>query len=317
MSHATGSGNGIHDTSSMLCESEPPKQGGEDDKWGDDMSGVEVVRANERAATDFEWLGSKHSFSFGRHYDPANTHHGLWSSTTTTSSRPAPDSTHPHRDMEIVTWVLRGSLVHQDSTGAPVIYPDLAQRMSAGRGILHSEKNDSWRLTGDASHREPVHLVQMWVVPDEAGITRVTNSSRSTTRCCAAAWSPSPGNAKHRNETAIHIRNRSAALHGRTLAGGRWSQSRRSFPAPVRSHRRGGAGGWAHSTPATPPAHRLGRSTGDSDAAIGDPDLGDARGDCRPITASSAAGARLSRNPPEGCPASSFTALRAHLARQL
>src|SRR4029078_7482171 len=71
--------------------------------------------------------------------------------------------THPHRDMEIVTWVLQGSLEQRDSMGNPgVIYPGLAQRMSAGTGILHSEKN------GSASER--VHFVQMWVVPDEAGL---------------------------------------------------------------------------------------------------------------------------------------------------
>ena len=79
--------------------------------------------------------------------------------------------THPHRDMEIVTWVLQGSLVHQDSTGhSGVIYPGLAQRMSAGTGILHSEKNDSWRLQGGDEHTDPVHFVQMWVVPDTQGI---------------------------------------------------------------------------------------------------------------------------------------------------
>ncbi len=66
--------------------------------------------------------------------------------------------------MEIVTWVLRGSLVHQDSTGhAGIIYPGLAQRMECGRGILHSEKNDSWRLQGGAEHTEPVHFVRRWV----------------------------------------------------------------------------------------------------------------------------------------------------------
>jgi len=71
-----------------------------------------------------------------------------------------------------VTWVLQGSLVHQDSTGhAGVIYPGLAQHMSAGAGILHSEKNDSWRLQGGQAHTDPVHFVQMWVVPDEDGIT--------------------------------------------------------------------------------------------------------------------------------------------------
>ena len=79
--------------------------------------------------------------------------------------------THPHRDMEIVTWVLRGQLVHQDSEGHNgLIYPGLAQRMSAGTGILHSEKNDSWRLTGGDEHKDPVHFVQMWVLPDENGI---------------------------------------------------------------------------------------------------------------------------------------------------
>src|SRR3546814_4147314 len=79
--------------------------------------------------------------------------------------------THPHRDMEIVTWVLQGSLVHQDSEGNKgVIYPGLAQRMSAGTGILHSEKNDAWRVQGGASHDDPVRFIQMWVPPDENGI---------------------------------------------------------------------------------------------------------------------------------------------------
>src|SRR3546814_18682667 len=73
--------------------------------------------------------------------------------------------------MEIVTWVLQGSLVHQDSEGNKgVIYPGLAQRMSAGTGILHSEKNDAWRVQGGASHDDPVRFIQMWVPPDENGI---------------------------------------------------------------------------------------------------------------------------------------------------
>ena len=127
--------------------------------------------AGDRAATTIDWLDSKHSFSFGHHYDPANTHHGLLLVNNDDIVKPGTGfDTHPHRDMEIVTWVLRGSLVHQDSTGhSGVIYPGLAQRMSAGRGILHSEKNDSWTLTGRESHSEPVHFVQMWVVPDESG----------------------------------------------------------------------------------------------------------------------------------------------------
>ena len=112
---------------------------------------VDVRRAADRAKTGIAWLDSRHSFSFGRHYDPANTSHGLLLVNNDDVVRPgAGFETHPHRDMEIITWVLRGSLVHQDSEGnRGVIYPGLAQRMSAGTGILHSEKNDSWRLTGD------------------------------------------------------------------------------------------------------------------------------------------------------------------------
>ena len=133
---------------------------------------VDVRRAADRFTSDFGWLDSKHSFSFGHHYDPANTHHGLLLVNNDDVVDPGTGfETHPHRDMEIVTWVLQGSLVHQDSTGhSGVIYPGLAQRMSAGTGILHSEKNDSWRLSGE-EHRDPVHFVQMWVLPDENGIT--------------------------------------------------------------------------------------------------------------------------------------------------
>src|SRR5262249_14603973 len=143
---------------------------------------VDIRRAGDRSTTRTSWLDSKHSFSFSRHFSPDNTHH--WLLLVNNDDVVAPGNgfeTHPHRDMEIVTWVLRGSLVHQDSTGhSGVIYPGLAQRMSAGTGILHSEKNDSWRLLGDSAdpadpddqaHREPVHFVQMWVVPDEAGST--------------------------------------------------------------------------------------------------------------------------------------------------
>jgi transketolase len=101
--------------------------------------------------------------------------------------------THPHQDMEIVTWVLRGSLVHQDSTGhAGVIYPGLAQRMSAGTGILHSEKNDSWRMHGGSEHTEPVHFVQMWVVPDGGGITPGYEGHRHRT-----SRDPGMGDARH------------------------------------------------------------------------------------------------------------------------
>jgi redox-sensitive bicupin YhaK (pirin superfamily) len=134
---------------------------------------IDLRRAGERFWTQAGWLDSHHSFSFGHHYDPANTHFGLLLVSNDDVVAPGTGfETHPHRDMEIVTWVLDGQLVHQDSSGhSGVIYPGLAQRMTAGSGILHSEKNDAWRLQPDASRDEPVHFVQMWVVPDEPRLT--------------------------------------------------------------------------------------------------------------------------------------------------
>src|ERR1700758_465588 len=135
---------------------------------------VDVRRADERHTTRLGWLDSKHSFSFGRRYDPANTHHGLLLVNNDDIVTPgAGFDTHPHQDMEIVTWVLEGSLVHQDSEGnSGVLYPGLAQRMSAGTGILHSERNDAWRHdTSHQEHKRDVHFVQMWVPPDTARIT--------------------------------------------------------------------------------------------------------------------------------------------------
>jgi redox-sensitive bicupin YhaK (pirin superfamily) len=124
--------------------------------------------------------------------------------------------------MEIVTWVLRGSLVHQDSTGhSGVIYPGLAQRMSAGRGILHSEKNDSWTLTGEQSHSEPVHFVQMWVVPDESAITPGYQQLEIDDEMLRGGLvTIASGMPQHGDDTAITIRNRHAALHGARMEPG-------------------------------------------------------------------------------------------------
>jgi quercetin 2,3-dioxygenase len=117
---------------------------------------VEVRRAGDRFKTRLAWLDSNHSFSFGNHWDPANTHFGLLLVSNDDIVKPGSGfETHPHRDMEIVTWVLQGSLVHLDSEGnRGIIYPGLAQRMSAGTGILHSEKNDSWKLAGGPTDLE-------------------------------------------------------------------------------------------------------------------------------------------------------------------
>jgi redox-sensitive bicupin YhaK (pirin superfamily) len=125
---------------------------------------IDVRRADTRAHTQLDWLDSRHSFSFGEHHDPANTHHGLLIVSNDDRVRAGTGfGTHAHRDMEIVTWVLEGRLQHDDSAGNHgELYPGLAQRMSAGRGIRHSERNPS--ATEDA------HFIQMWVLPDTDGI---------------------------------------------------------------------------------------------------------------------------------------------------
>ncbi|MCO5995598.1 pirin family protein [Actinoallomurus rhizosphaericola] len=188
---------------------------------------IDVRRADDRFKTEIGWLDSKHSFSFGHHHDPRNTHHGLLLVNNDDVVTPGMGfETHPHRDMEIVTWVLRGSLVHQDSTGHNgVIYPGLAQRMSAGTGILHSEKNDSWHLQGER-HDEPVHFVQMWVVPDEAGITPGYEQLEIDEKLLSSgALVPvASGMERHDGEAAIRIKNRYAALYAARLAPGQTAE---------------------------------------------------------------------------------------------
>jgi quercetin 2,3-dioxygenase len=174
---------------------------------------VQIRRAADRAVTETSWLNSRHSFSFGDHYDPGNTHHGVLLVNNDDVVAPAAGfDTHPHRDMEIVTWVLDGSLAHRDSAGNNgVVYPGLAQRMSAGTGIMHSEKNDS------AS--DPVRFVQMWVQPDVSGIPPSYQQHEIGDDLLdgrlATIASGMPG-----HDAAITIHNRSAALHGARLRRG-------------------------------------------------------------------------------------------------
>ncbi|MCW2587548.1 MAG: pirin protein, partial [Frankiales bacterium] len=183
---------------------------------------VDVRRSQERFATTLTWLDSKHSFSFSRHYDPANTHHGLLLVNNDDVVKAGTGfETHPHQDMEIVTWVMQGSLVHQDSTGhAGLIYPGLAQRMSAGTGILHSEKNDAFRVEA-ARAQEPVHFVQMWVVPDERGIEPGYEQLEIDADLMSGALVPvASGMPEHDGNSAIRIANKYAALHAARLEAG-------------------------------------------------------------------------------------------------
>jgi redox-sensitive bicupin YhaK (pirin superfamily) len=125
---------------------------------------IDIRPAHTRFPTDIGWLTSQHSFSFGSHFDPRNVEHGLLIVANDDTVAPGGGfNPHSHADMEIISWVLDGELEHQDSTGNHgVIYPGLVQRMSAGTGISHSEMN--------ASKVNPVHFLQMWVVPDTLGI---------------------------------------------------------------------------------------------------------------------------------------------------
>ncbi|MFI5266370.1 MAG: pirin family protein, partial [Chloroflexota bacterium] len=120
----------------------------------------DVRRAADRFHTRIDWLNSHHSFSFSNHYDPNNTRHGLLLVNNDDTVLPGTGfSTHPHQDMEIVTGVRSGELEHKDTLGnRDVIYPGLAARGSGGTGIWHSEMNPKGA--------DPVHFVQMWVLPD-------------------------------------------------------------------------------------------------------------------------------------------------------
>jgi len=176
------------------------------------MTEIDIRRADDRFTTKLDWLDSAHSFSFGPHHDPTNTHHGLLMVNNDDVVRPGTGfGTHAHRDMEIVTWVLSGELEHRDSEGNHgVITPGLAQRMSAGSGIRHSEHN--------ASSTTDVHFLQMWVPPDTAGIEPGYEHLDVSAELRSGGLIPIASGERH--EGAITIHQRDAVLWGGRLAAG-------------------------------------------------------------------------------------------------
>jgi len=173
---------------------------------------ITIQKPEDRFVTKIGWLDSKHSMNFGEHYDRNHTQHGLLLVNNDDIVAPSAGfGTHGHRDMEIVTWVLSGEVAHRDSEGnSGTLYPGLAQRMSAGSGIRHSEMNPSASV--------PAHFIQMWVLPDTNGIKPRYQQLDINAELAKGGLVPIASGKGH--DAAISIHQRDAVLWGARLQAG-------------------------------------------------------------------------------------------------
>ena len=173
---------------------------------------IDVRRAGDRFVTEAEGRTTRHSFSFDRHYDPGNVGFGFLLCHNDDRLDPGHGyPPHPHRDVEILTWVLDGTLRHEDSLGrSGLITPGRVQRTSAGTGIVHSEVNDS--------PGQPLRFVQVWLRPDEPG---GPPSYESLDLPPARGWvTVASGLRRYAGSAAASLGNRHSALHTARLGAG-------------------------------------------------------------------------------------------------
>jgi quercetin 2,3-dioxygenase len=159
---------------------------------------ITVRPSEERGHTQIGWLDSRHSFSFDQYFDPEHTHFRALRVINEDWVAPgAGFPMHPHRDMEIITYILEGALQHKDSMGnGSVIRPGEVQRMSAGTGVLHSEFN--------ASGDERVHLLQIWIVPDQLHLKPGYEQKNFSKQSLEGAWQLLAGPGGENGALTIH-----------------------------------------------------------------------------------------------------------------
>jgi redox-sensitive bicupin YhaK (pirin superfamily) len=185
-----------------------------------------VRRAADRGHFDHGWLDTFHTFSFGDYHDPE--HVRFRSLRVLNEDVVAPGEgfgMHPHKDMEILTFVLEGALRHEDSMGnGGVIRPGDVQRMSAGTGVMHSERN--------ASEKDPVHLLQVWILPERTGLAPgyeqvALPAAPAGTLRRVASRKPGPGEVTIHQDASVHLgtlRKGESVEHALAPGRGAWIQ---------------------------------------------------------------------------------------------